>query len=205
MRYAEEQGGLLTMRDFADHTSDWVEAAETTYRGYRVLESPPNSQGIGALMMLNLLEGYEIGSLGRNSPEYLHLCLEAKKLAFADLDAYLADPDKADVPQQGLLAKEYADERRESIDPERAATHPEPGKPQPFGNTDYLCTADSEGNLVSLIHSVFHVFGSGHGPEETGFVLHSRGAGFSLQRGHPNCVAPHKRPFQAAQISLSIE
>jgi gamma-glutamyltranspeptidase/glutathione hydrolase len=204
----QRRKGLLTAKDLADHRSDWVEPLSTTYRGYEMLELPPNTQGIAALEMLNILEGFDLKSLGHNSAAYLHLMVEAKRIAFADRGAWLADP--ASTPTQALermLSKQYAAERRKEIDPQKAAKEYKPlaipGRPTPGegddpvgrGDTIYLTAADSEGNVISLIQSIYETFGSGIVAGDTGIVLHDRGALFSLDANHPNALAPGKRPF----------
>jgi gamma-glutamyltranspeptidase/glutathione hydrolase len=199
--------GLLTEADFAANKPDWVDPISTTYRGYQVFEMPPNTQGVVALEMLNILEGFDLKSMRHNSAEYLHLLVEAKKLAFADRDAWLADPSA--VPPAALsrmLAKEYAAERRKEINPDRAAATYAPMKvagysqapeehPQAKGDTIYMTVADRDGNVVSLIQSIFENMGSGIVAGETGIVLHNRGNLFSLTPGHPNLLVPGKRPF----------
>ena len=197
---------LLTEADFAAHTSDWIDPISTTYRGYQVLELPPNTQGVVALEMLNILEGFDLKSMRQNSAEYLHLLVEAKKVAFADRDAWLAD--LRDVPPAALkrmLSKEYAAERRKEINPQATGVY-QPLKlagasqapedhPQAKGDTIYMTVADRDGNVVSLIQSIFENFGSGIVAGETGIVLHNRGSLFTLSKGHPNLLAPGKRPF----------
>ena len=198
---------LLAETDLAAHTSDWVQPISTTYRGLEVLEMPPNTQGVVALQMLNILEGFDLKALGHNSDAYLHLLVEAKKIAFADRDAWLADYDA--VPKAALermLSKAYAAERRKEINPNRAAQSyaplslgsaaPAPEEhPEARGDTIYLTVADREGNVVSLIQSIFENFGSGIVAGDTGIVLHNRGNLFSLRAGHPNYLAAGKRPF----------
>lgn len=198
---------LLTAADLAAHRSDWVDPISTTYRGYEVLELPPNTQGIVALQMLNILEGFDLKSLGHNSAAYLHLLVEAKKIAFADRETWLADYDA--VPKEALkrmLSKDYAAQRRKEIDPQRAAqaypalrlTGAAPSRldiPEARGDTIYLTAADKDGNVVSLIQSIFENFGAGVVAGDTGIVLHNRGNLFSLEAGHPNLLAPGKRPF----------
>jgi gamma-glutamyltranspeptidase/glutathione hydrolase len=195
-------GGLFTLDDLAAHTSTWVEPIHTSYRGYEVYELPPNTQGLAALQMLNVLEGYDLAALGPASPEYWHLLIEAKKLAYADLDAHLADPAFAAVPTERLIAKEYAAEQRVRIDPQRAAVRVPSGigadvsRRRPgAGDTVYLAAADRWGNLVSLINSLYGLFGSGVGVGDTGILLHNRGALFTLDPAHTNRVEPHKRPY----------
>ena len=192
------RGGFLTADDFAAHTSGWVDPIGTSYRGYTVYEMPPNSQGFVALEMLNILEGYDVEAMGHNSADYLHVLTEAKRIAFADRGAYLADP--AHVPAtvlQTLISKDYAAERRQQIDPGKAAPH-EPGLSfarRDLGDTVYLAAADGTGNVISFINSLFDLFGAGIVVPGTGIVLHSRGSGFSLEPGHPNCLGPGKRPL----------
>lgn len=196
VRFLQAQGGFLSERDFAEHTSDWVEPVSTSYRGHDVWELPPNGQGITALMMLNLLEGYDLKSMGFGSAEHLHTFIETKKLAFEDRARYVADPAFGPLPIRQMLDKEYAAQRRKLISPERAAQRIEPGDLKPGGrDTIYLCTADAEGNMVSLIQSNYRGMGSGMCPDGLGFILHDRGEAFNLAEGHPNTYAPHKRPF----------
>jgi gamma-glutamyltranspeptidase / glutathione hydrolase len=190
--FAAQTGGFLTQDDLAAHQSTWVEPVGTNYRGYDVWEIPPNGQGIAALIALNLLEGFPISTLIRDSAESFHLQIECMKLAFADAHRYVADPAFADVPVKGMLDKEYAGQRRALVG-DRAAVPP-PGEPLK-GGTVYLCTADADGMMVSFIQSNFKGFGSGVVVPGTGIALQDRGAGFSLDESHPNVVAPGKRPF----------
>jgi gamma-glutamyltranspeptidase / glutathione hydrolase len=192
--FSDKNDGMLTLPDFADFDAQWVEPESTRYRGYDVYELGPQTQGITALEMLNILEGYDLKSLGHNSSEYLHLLIEAKKLAFADRDAYIADPIKASVPASRLISKEYAAERRKLIDRNHAMAGPKPGLPE-NGDTVYLTIVDKDRNAVSFINSLFEPFGSGLVAGDTGIVLHNRGALFRLEPKHPNVVAPRKRPF----------
>ena len=187
-------GGRLALRDMAEHTVDWVEPVKTTYRGYEVWEIPPNGQGIAVLQMLNLLERYDISALEPNSPEHLHLFVEAKKLAYEDRAVYYADMDLADVPLDRLISKEYADARAAHIDPKRASDRVEEGIPDQ-SDTVYLAAADAEGNMVSLIQSIYHGWGSHIVPEGLGFAMQNRGMSFALDPGHRNRLEPHKRPF----------
>jgi gamma-glutamyltranspeptidase/glutathione hydrolase len=194
--YMAENGGFLSYEDLAAHRSDWVEPVSTTYRGYRVWELPPNGQGIAALQMLNILEGYDIAAMGPGSADYLHVLTEAKKLVFEDRGRYYADPDFADVPVDRLISKEYAAARRALIDPERAADTYSPGDMPPAGaDTVYLTVAGPDGMMVSLIQSNYRGMGSGMTPGDLGFVLQDRGEGFSLKAGHRNALEPGKRPF----------
>ncbi len=190
--FVQKEGGLLTAEDLANHHGDWVEPISTTYRGATVYQIPPNSQGFVALEMLNILESFDLKALGHNSAEYLHRLIEAKKLAFADRDRYLADPEKARVPLETLISKEYAAERRRLIDSDRAATEVPPGLIDTT-ETVYLTVVDEKRNVVSFIYSVFDDFGSGRVVPGTGIALQNRGAGFSLEAGHPNEMAPGKR------------
>jgi len=195
--YSEKVGGLFAMRDFEEHSSTWVEPVSATYRGYAVWELPPNGQGIAVLEMLNLLEGYDLKSLGHNSAEYLHLLIEAKKLAFADRARYYADPEMAQVPVARLISKEYAERQRARIDMNHAAAVVPAGDPFTVGGGDtiYLTVVDKHRNAISLIQSIFSGWGSGEVPDNMGFALQNRGRSFSLNPEHPNFVQPHKRPF----------
>ena len=211
----KKRGGLLEERDFADHKADWVDPISTSYRGYEVYEMPPNTQGFLVLEMLNILEGFDIRSMGYGSADYVHALVEAKRIAFADRAAYLADP--AFVPDavlKTLISKDYAAARRKDIDMRRAAQSYKPGvfgsmRPssasldeidQNFtgldrGDTIYLTAADGQGNFISLIQSLFSDFGSGIVAGDTGILLHNRGSLFNLTPGSPNQVASHKRPL----------
>jgi len=192
--YVEANGGLFTLEDLNNYHAEWVDPISTTYRGYEVFELPPNGQGIAALEMLNILERFNLSEYDHNSGEYLHLLVEAKRLAFADLYHLVADPSYADVPVDRMLSKQYAAQRRALIDPDQANPPVESGISW-TGDTVYLTTADSEGNMVSLINSIFYLFGSGVVAGETGIILQNRGALASLNPDHPNSVAPGKRPF----------
>jgi gamma-glutamyltranspeptidase/glutathione hydrolase len=189
-------GGFLTRDDLATHASEWVEPVGTSYRGYDVWELPPNSQGIAALQMLNLLEGFDLAGMGFGSADHVHHVVECKKLAFEDRARYYADPDFADVPVEGLISKDYAAERRELIDPRSAMREARAGDPiLRTGDTVYLTTADAAGNMVSLIQSNFRGMGSGLCPDGLGFCLQNRGELFALEENHPNAYASGKRPF----------
>ena len=194
--YMRRNGGFLSYRDMAEHTSTWVEPVSTNYRGYDVWELPPNGQGIAALQILNILEGFDIKGMGFGSKEYIHHFLEAKKLAFEDRAKFYADPEFNKIPVKELISKEYAAQRRSLINSRRAARSYEAGNPVlDGGDTIYLTTADEEGNMVSLIQSNFSGMGSGMTPDGLGFVLQTRGELFNLEEGHFNSYAPHKRPF----------
>jgi len=194
--YMKKAGGFLSYEDLANHRSEWVEAVSTDYRGYDVWELPPNGQGIAVLQMLNILEGYDLKSLGYGSPEYLHLLTETKKLVYEDRARYYADPDFNKIPVEYLISKEYAAERRKLINPDKAAMSYEPGGPfGENGDTIYLTVADNDGNMISLIQSNYQGMGSGMVPDDLGFVLQDRGELFNLEEGHFNTYAPGKRPF----------
>jgi gamma-glutamyltranspeptidase/glutathione hydrolase len=192
--FMKAQGGFLTYDDLSRHHSEWVEPVKTTYRGYEVWELPPNGQGIATLQMLNILEGYDIATMGFGSAEYIHLFTEAKKIAFEDRARYYADPLFVKVPVDQLISKKYAAERRKLIDPERAGRVYNAGLDE-AGNTIYLTVADKYGNMVSLIQSNYRGLGSGMCPTGLGFILQDRGEMFSLSPGHANVYAPGKRPF----------
>ena len=194
VRAIQEKGGLLTMEDLAAHRSDWVEPIRATFHGYEVLELPPNGQGITVLMALNILEEFELSTLGHNSPDYCHFVLEAMKLAFADCHSHVTDPEAETIPTERLLSKAYAAERRSLIDSRRALPDVSPGRFS-SGDTVYLATADAEGNMVSIISSLYYHFGSGVCAGNTGLLMQNRGAGFVLDEGHPNCLKPKKRPL----------
>jgi gamma-glutamyltranspeptidase/glutathione hydrolase len=191
-----QHGGTFTAEDFSDYSSEWVDPISTTYRGWTVYELPPNVQGIGALEMLNIMEQFDLGQFGLNSARALHIQIEAKKLAHADLIRYIGDPRASRLPVAEMLSKQYAAERAKRIDLEHANCDVAPGAPVPdAGDTVYLSVVDREGNMVSLIESNYQEFGSGLVAEGTGFVLHDRGALFSLDPASPNALAGRKRPL----------
>lgn len=192
--YVNDQGGFLSMKDFKDHTSEWIDPISTNYRGYDVWELPPNGQGTAVLQMLNILENYNIAKMGFGSPEYMHLFIEAKKLAFEDRAKYYSDMDFNQLPIEQLISKEYGKQRAELINENRAARSYPAGELEQ-GNTIYLTTADKEGNMVSLIQSNYRGMGSGMTPGKLGFILQDRGELFALKEGHMNVYEPHKRPF----------
>ena len=194
--FMQANGGYLRKADFEKHTCTWVDPVSTNYRGYDVFELPPNGQGIAALQMLNILEGFDLRAMGRNSPDTLHAMIEAKKIAWADRAKFYADPAFAKIPLAGLISKTYAAERRKLIDPKRAAKTVEAGNPAlEQGDTIYMCTADDEGNMVSLIQSNYRGMGSGIVVPGLGFMFQDRGELFSMEPGHANVYAPGKRPF----------
>ena len=194
--FMQANAGFLRKTDFEKHTSTWVDPVSVNYRGYDVFELPPNGQGISALQILNILEGFDLRAMGRNSPETLHAMIEAKKIAWADRAKFYADPAFAKIPLAGLLSKEYAAQRRKLIDPNHAAKQVEPGNPAlNQGDTIYLCTADDQGNMVSLIQSNYRGMGSGIVVPGLGFMFQDRGELFSMDPQHANVYAPGKRPF----------
>jgi gamma-glutamyltranspeptidase len=201
--YVQRVGGVLSMEDMQRHHSNWVEPISTNYRGYDVYEFPPNSQGVAALEMLNIIEGYDLKSLGYQSAECLHILLEAKKLAFADRDRYVSDPDFVDVPLEQLLSKEYAVQQRARINLQKAARSVAAGL-EKDGDTMYLCVADGEGNVVSLIQSLYFGFGSGVVGGDTGVMLHNRGAYFSLDPRHVNYLQPGKRTMHTLTPAMVL-
>lgn len=193
--YSRREGGYFSQLDFQDHRPDWVEPVSANYRGYDVWELPPNGQGIAALQILNMLAEFDIPSLEVNSAEHLHLFLEAKKLAFEDRAVYYADMDFADVPLRQLISKDYGRDRAKLIDPARAAQEVAPGRLTGQSDTVYLTAADGEGNMISLIQSTYHGWGSHYVPDGLGFALQNRGSSFSLNPEDLNKLEPHKRPF----------
>jgi len=231
-KFMQQNGGFLRKVDLEKHASTWVEPVSVNYRGFDVFELPPNGQGIATLQMLNILEGFDLRAMGRNSPDTLHTMIETKKIVWADRAKFYADPAFAKIPVKTLLSKEYATERRKLIDPNHAAKSVKPGtveagsprdesvsprRPdvspantvasQPTrlppqarsvideGDTIYMCTADDEGNMVSLIQSNYRGMGSGIVVPGLGFMFQDRGELFSMEPGHANVYAPGKRPF----------
>lgn len=195
--FMKKNDGFLSYRDMSEHSSEWLEPVSVNYRGYDVWELPPNGQGIAALQMLNILEGFDFSKMTFGSPEHIHLFVEAKKLAFEDRARFYADLEYMEPGIVGrLLSKEYAEQRRKLINPARAAQTVDAGNPNlKDGDTIYLTVADGEGNMVSLIQSNFRGFGSGMVPDGLGFMLQDRGQLFTLEPGLANSYAPHKRPF----------
>lgn len=192
--FIQEQGGFLSYQDLAQHRSEWVEPMSVDYRGYQVWELPPNGQGLAALQILEILEGFDIRQMGFGSADYVHHFIEAKKLAFEDRAKYYADPAFNEIDYQELIDPDYIAERRKQIKPNRAADQYSPGAIEQ-GNTIYLTVADSAGNMVSLIQSNYRGMGSGMVPPGLGFMLQDRGELFSLEEGHYNALEGGKRPF----------
>lgn len=191
----QSAGGSLSLEDLASHHSTWDEPISTTYRGVRIWESPPNGQGLCALLALNLLEAYEFAGTDPLGAPRLHLVAEALRVAFADARWFVADPAFSPAPLEVLLSKGYADRRRRLIDPRRASSHQPVGVPAPASDTVYFSVIDGDGNACSFIGSNYMGFGTGLVPEGWGFTLHNRGLGFSLDPDHPNRLAPGKRPY----------
>jgi gamma-glutamyltranspeptidase/glutathione hydrolase len=194
--FSQANGGYFSLRDFEEHTSEWVEPVSTNYRGYDVWELPPNGQGIAALQMLNVLEPYDLKGMGSGSPDYVHLLVEAKKLAFADRAKFYADPHNQRLPTAELISKPYAERRRKLIDLTKAAVDVPAGDPKlEHGDTIYLTVVDKDRNCCSFIQSNYFGFGSFVTPGDVGFVLQNRGCLFALDEKHLNRLEPHKRPF----------
>jgi len=196
--WGHDNGAVLTMQDFAEHTSTWVDPISASYRGYDVWQLPPNSHGMTGLMMLNIMENFDIGAMGQNSADALHVMVEAKKLAFADRGEYVADPEFADLPVQHLISEEYGEQRAALIDMERAAVEVNPFRatmddPLEHGDTVYFTIVDKDRNAISMIESIFNYFGSQVVPGDVGFAMQNRASGFSMQPGHLNEVGPHRR------------
>lgn len=190
-----ELGGFLTLEDLRDHAVAWVEPISAPFRDVRVWQIPPNTQGVATLEMLRLLEPFDLAGMGHNSGTYLHHLIEAKKIAFADLDRFVGDPDRMDVSVEQLLDDRFITSRRAMMDPSRAASAVEPGVALTSSETIYLTAADARGNMVSFINSLYAEFGSGVVVPGTGFALQNRGAGFTVEPGLPNTVGPRQRPF----------
>jgi len=195
--FMKKNGGYLSYKDLADHTSEWVEPVSTTYRGYRVWELPPNGQGITVLQMLNILEKFDFSKTTFGSAEHIHLFTEAKRIAYEDRAKYYGDPAFSKIPFDELISKKYGAERAKLVDMQKASPNFTAGDDKALkgGETVYLTVADDEGNMISLIQSNFSAFGSGMVPDSLGFFLQNRGYLFSLHEGQNNTYAPHKRPF----------
>src|SRR5450756_2151875 len=196
LKTSQRLGGKMSAADLSEFASEWVAPISTEYRGWKVYELPPNGQGVGPLEMLNILAQFPLGSYAQRGVEELHAQIEAQKLTFADLHRYLADPRMSNVPIEGLISPAYARERAKLIDANRARCEESPGTPETMaGNTLYLSVVDREGNIASLIQSVYQHFGSGVVVDDYGFALQNRGAMFELDAAHPNALAPRKRPY----------
>lgn len=199
--YLGDLGGWLTRDDFARHSATWVEPISTTYRGHQVCQLPPNTQGFTVLQMLNLLEGFNLPAVGHGTADYYHLLVEATKLAFADRDRWLGDPDFTDIPLGELISKPYGDRRRARLSMAEAQGYPTPAL---GGDTVYIAVVDGEGNAVSTIQSLYFDFGAAVVPPELGFPLQNRGSLFSLDPNHPNSLEPGKRPFHTLMPGLVL-
>lgn len=194
LKTSKRLGGTLEAADFAEFTSEWIAPISTDYRGWKVYEMPPNGQGIAVLAMLNLMEKFSLPAMEQRSAEAMHVKIEAQKLAYRDVNAYVADPRQAKVPVNGMLSKAYAAERAKGIDASRANCDTKPGEPDK-GHTVYLSVVDREGNTVSWIQSISDMWGSGVSVDDFAFHLHDRGGNFSSEPSHPNAMAARKRPF----------
>jgi gamma-glutamyltranspeptidase/glutathione hydrolase len=200
LRTSRLHGGTMSAADLADFAPEWTPPIATTYRGWTVYELPPNTQGVAALMMLELMEQFPLREYGFHSARALHVMIEAKKLAYADMLRHVGDPRFGDVPVPAMLDKAFAAARARAIDPAAAARDVQPSSfagltSSRGGDTIYLAAIDRDGNIVSLIQSIYEGFGSGVAVEGAGFMLHNRGALFTLEEGHPNALAPRKRPL----------
>ena len=194
--FSKREGGAMTLEDMADYSSEWVEPLSTKYHGWEVYELPPNGQGIAALEMLNLMRQFPLSQFGHNSADALHVMIEAKKLAYADLRRYIGDPRFSKIPVAGLLSDDYARGRAKLIDMSKANCNVGPGMPnEKLGDTTYMTVVDQQGNMVSLIQSNYDEFGSRLVADDTGFVLQDRGALFNLEPDSPDVLAGHKRPL----------
>jgi gamma-glutamyltranspeptidase/glutathione hydrolase len=190
-------GGTMTADDLREFQSEWVQPISTEYHDWKVYQLPPNGQGAGTIEMLNIMENFPLSDYTQDSPEALHIEIEAQKLAYTDMKRYIADPRQASIPLAGLLSKPYAKQRAALINREKANCDVEPGNPADpgHGNTTYLSVVDKDGNIVSFIQSISDIWGSGIAVNGMGFLLHDRGGAFSLDPTHPNALAPRKRPF----------
>jgi gamma-glutamyltranspeptidase / glutathione hydrolase len=204
VQFSHQNNGFFTLEDFRNHATEWVEPISIDYRGYTILELPPNGQGITALIALNILEGFDLAAMDYGSAPYYHLLIEATKQAFADRNRYVADPSFADLPTDGLLSKAYAAFRRQEISRDQAGVF-KAGSPVPFGNTVYVSCVDQERNVVSLINSVFSAFGSGVVAGDTGILLQNRGSGFVDDASHPNALEPGKRPLHTIIPAMMLK
>ena len=195
-----EREGFLTADDLTAHAGEWGEPITTTYRGYTIHQTPPPTQGLAALLTFNLLEGFPLGRWRLHSVQQLHALIEMVKLAYADRDRWIGDPEHAPVPVEGLLAKVYAAERRRAFDPRKAQGY---AAGDPDGDTTGFVVADGRGNVISVIQSLFNAFGSGVVPPGTGIVLHNRGRHFRTDPAHPSALAPGKRPFHTLMAAVA--
>lgn len=204
VKYSDENDGFLSLKDFKDHTSTWVEPISIDYKDFTLYELPPNGQGIAALEILNILKNIDMKSLGHNSAEYLHFLVEAKKLVYADLGKWVGDPDFNDLPLEEMLSEKYGKSQAQRINRDKAMKRPESGI-SGEGDTVYFTVMDKDHNAVSFINSLYNKFGSGMVVPGTGIVLQNRGALFSLEKGHVNAIEPHKRPFHTIIPAMAFK
>jgi gamma-glutamyltranspeptidase len=206
VKFSSKNGGLFAGGDLADHSSTWVEPIETSYKGYRIVVVPPNSQGVALLMQLNIVENFDLSKMEHNGTDYVHLLVETKKLAFADRDQYVCDPDFRAIPVDKMISKTYGRKQAARIDSQRAAASIVPTDFTSAGeDTTYLSVVDKEGNAVSMIQSLYEAFGSGVVVKGTGILLHNRGRGFSLDPAQANFIEPHKRPYHTLSPCLIMK
>ncbi|MEA2070825.1 MAG: gamma-glutamyltransferase [Asgard group archaeon] len=205
VNYTKKKGGLFTPEDFAAFEAEWVDPISSNYKKYEIFECPPNGQGIATLLALNILKGFDISEMRHNSPQYLHLLIEAKKLAWADLRSFVADPKFNDLPIDELLSDRYSEQQQNRINLNKAAKNVKPGLDWDSGDTVYLTVVDKERNAVSFINSLYNGFGSGLVVEGTGICLQNRGSLFSLDRNHLNKLEPRKRPFHTIIPAMVFE
>lgn len=205
IRGLRSAGGILNTDDFAAHVSDWVEPIRTEYRGYEITELPPNTQGIAALMILNILETYDMAQIGEGTADYYHLMTEAVKLAFSDRDRWVTDPAHVEIPIDRLLSKDYARQQAARIKMQLASSEEELESAQLGGDTVYLCAVDGEGQVVSLIQSPYYEFGSAFVVPGTGILMQNRGSFFSLNPQHVNVLAPGKRTFHTIIPAMALQ
>ena len=204
-RGLREAGSILKMDDFANHVSDWVEPVRTEYRGYEITELPPNTQGIAALMILNILENFDLAEIGEGTADYYHLMTEAVKLAFYDRDRWVTDPTFVDIPVDRLLSKEYGRQQAGQINMQLTSSEESLEAAQAGGDTVYLCAVDADGQVVSLIQSPYYEFGSAFVVPGTGILMQNRGSFFSLDPQHVNVLAPGKRTFHTIIPAMALK
>ncbi|NHJ46710.1 MAG: gamma-glutamyltransferase [Asgard group archaeon] len=205
IKFCNENGGVFTKEDFAAFEAEWVDPISSKYKDFEIYQCPPNGQGIATLLTLNIMKGFETSEMVHNSAKYLHLFLEAKKLAWADLRTFVSDPKFNDLPIEELLSDEYSIKQQNRIDLNKAASNVQPGLDWSSGDTIYLCVVDKDRNVVSFINSLYNGFGSGLVAEGTGICLQNRGSLFSLDKNHLNAIQPRKRPFQTIIPAMALQ